>query len=297
MSNITTNHGPIQNPPCIQLGDMTITILDGGPLWLDGGTMFGIIPKPVWSKLTDVDDLNRIPLSTTCLLVETGGRRILIETGSGAASKFHEKEVGFFRLGDHWILDSLQAIDIERESIDLVILTHLHFDHVGGSTMADGNGKFVPTFPNAKYVVQRGEWEDAVSGYGVMSGTYRPENLQPLEAAAVLSPVDGQAEIAPGISVKQLAGHTRHQQGVILQSGGRQIVQPADLLPTAAHVGARYNMAYDLLPVTNMHNKKRLLADSEVGKWPLLLGQDPHNALWRVIRDEKGRQKLEPAQE
>lgn len=286
--------GPTRIPPTFELGDLQITFLDGGHLWLDGGAMFGIIPKPIWSKRIQVDEANRIPLATTCLYMETQGKRVLVETGVGHFSKFDEKEQGFFSFSQHWLLDSLQAIGVERESIDFVILTHLHFDHAGGGTIADGKGGFAPTFPRAKYVVQQGEWEDAVNGHAVMTGTYRQENLAPLEEGGVLSFVRGDAEILPGIRVKPLPGHTRHQQAVYLTSGGVSITQPADLMPTSAHAGLRFNMAYDLLPFENMVNKGQLLKQAALEKNLLVLGQDPTQALWRVESDSKGNPAVVP---
>lgn len=291
----TARRGPTASLPTVQVGDLAIRVLDGGQFWLDGGAMFGIIPKAIWSKQVAVDDANRIPLATTCLLVETAGKRILIETGCGANSKYGDKEKGFFSFGPHWLLDSLSAAAIDPGAIDLVILTHLHFDHAGGGTMPDGHGGWKPTFPRARYVVQRGEWQDAVEGHAVMTGTYRKENLEPLERAGVLALVEGDAEIVPGLSLRILKGHTRHQQGVFFQSGGRGAVQPADLLPTSAHVGLRFNMAYDLLPYENMMNKKGLLAQAAQGDWTLLLGQDPTNAAWRIIQVSDERFTLQSA--
>lgn len=287
--------GPTDHPRRLQIGDMTITLLDGGALWLDGGAMFGIIPRPLWSRLVEVDDQNRIPLAMTCSLVESGGKRILVETGAGSVLKFDEKERGIFRFADHWIADSLASAGVERESIDIVILTHLHFDHAGGGTMPDGKGGFVPTFPNARYVVQRGEWDDAVGGHAVMTGTFRTENLEPLEQAGVLSFTDGAAEIAPGVSVIPLPGHTRHQQGVVFEGGGRRVVLPGDLMPTSAHVGLRYNMAFDLMPFENMQNKRQLLDEAHERHDTLLIGQDPRHTAWTVDRDARGRFSLNPA--
>ncbi|MFH1418532.1 MAG: MBL fold metallo-hydrolase [Planctomycetota bacterium] len=284
----TARLGPVPQPPKMQLGDLTIKLLDGGELWLDGGAMFGVIPKPVWSKLVEVDESNRIPLAMTCALVETGGKRILIETGAGEPLGYGERERGFFRFRDHWVLDSLEAAGVERGSIDYVILTHLHFDHAGGVTMADGHGGHVPTFPNARYIVQRGEWEDAVNGHAVMRTTYRTENLAPLEEADVLSLADGRAEIVPGISVTPMPGHTRYHQGVVIESGEQRIVQPGDLLPTAAHVGTRYNMGYDLLQHENMEQKGRLLETACEAGSLLLLGQDPTDAIRRIEKGSRG---------
>ncbi len=292
--NRTARLGPTPRPPRLSLGDLTITLLDGGHLWLDGGAMFGIIPKALWARSVEVDPDNRIPLATTCLLIETAQKRVLLETGCGHVSKYSEKERGFFSFSEHWLLDSLAAAGIERESIDIVLLTHLHFDHAGGCTMADGRGGYVPTFPRAKYVVQRGEWDDARAGHAVMSGTYREENLGPLDRAGVLSLTEGAAQIAPGVEVRLLPGHTRHQQGVVLSSGGQVVFQPADLMPTSAHVGLRYNMAYDLLPYENMLNKERLLQQAASQGWTLLLGQDPTGPLWRPALDSGGRVSLDP---
>jgi len=290
----TARLGPTARPPSIHLGDIRITILDGGWLKLDGGAMFGIIPKPVWSKKVEADESNRIALATTCLLVETAGRRVLIESGVGDRSKYDEKERGFFDLSGHWLVSSLEAAGADPASIDFLILTHLHFDHAGGGTTSDGKGGFHPTFPRARYVVQRGEWQDAVEAHAVMSGTYRPENLAPLENAGVLALVDGDAEILPGVSVALLPGHTRHQQSVILRSGGQEAVLPADLMPTSAHVGLRWNMAYDLLPFENMVNKQRLLELAVRRESLLILGQDPHRAAWRAESDGLGGFKLLP---
>jgi len=292
---IEARQGPIANPPQLQVGDLAITVLDGGHLWLDGGAMFGIIPKPIWSRQVKVDAENRIPLAMTAFLVDAGGKRILIESGSGARSKFIDKEQGFFRLDESWLLDSLAAASIDPVSIDIVILTHLHFDHGGGATVANGRGGFEPTFPRAMYIVQRGEWDDAVEGHSVMTGTYREENLAPLEAAGVLSFAKGDAEIVPGISVRVLPGHTRHQQGVVFESGDDWAILPADLMPTSAHAGLRYNMAYDLLPYENMQNKGALYDELTSRDGRLLLGQDPNHVVWRVTRDERDRRTLTPS--
>ena len=276
----------------IQLGDLKCRILDGGRFKLDGGAMFGIIPKPLWSRLASADDQNRIDLAMTCLLIETAGRRILVETGCG--DKFNDKERAIWSISDHWLLDSLRAGGIEPESIDTVILTHLHFDHAGGSTRHDADGNLRPTFPRARYVVQRGEWEDYKSGHFVMTATYRAENLEPLVEAGLLDLVDGDAEIAPGVAVRKFPGHTRHQQGVILQGGGLTAVQPADLMPTSAHLGLPYNMAYDLLPYENMQNKRRLIEEAAAGGWLMLLAQDPKQLAYSISRNERGAYALKP---
>ncbi|MFO0972284.1 MAG: MBL fold metallo-hydrolase [Phycisphaerae bacterium] len=272
-------------PPLI-LGDTRVTFLNGGRLSLDGGAMFGIIPRPLWERLATPDASNRVPLTTTCLLVETAGRRLLIESGVG--SKYDDKERSIFAISEYWLLDSLAAAGVDPASIDTVILTHLHFDHAGGITRAVPGETPRPTFPRARVVVQKGEWADATTGHAVMTGTYRRENLEPLEAAGVLAPVDGEAEIAPGVSVRPLPGHTRHQQGVVIRGGGRTLLHTADLVPTAAHVGLRYNMAYDLDPFGNMLKKRLILDEALAGGYTLLLGQDPNWPTWRAVAGAKG---------
>lgn len=288
----TARLGPTPTPPRIHIGDLTLTLLDGGHLLLDGGAMFGIIPKPLWSRLVHADEQNRIPLATTCFLLETGGKRILVESGVGSIEKFPEKERGFFGLGSHWIGDSLSAIGVERESIDYVVLSHLHFDHCGGCTMPDGRGGCQLTFPRARHIVQQGEWDDAVEGHAVMTGTYRPENLQPLGKSDRFWRLDGDAEIVPGVCVTKMPGHTRHQQGIVFADRDRKAVMPADMMPTSAHAGLRYNMAYDLMPYENMCNKERFLADAVREGWTVLLGQDPANTIWRAEADARGRAML-----
>lgn len=289
--------------PVLHVGDMRVRLLDGGRLKLDGGAMFGIIPKPLWARLAPADERNRIDIGCTCLLIETAGRRILVDTGVG--NKYGDKDRDIFAISNHWLLDSLRAEQVEPESIDTVILTHLHFDHAGGATTWAGHDagsqtgaaalqalsddrrdagptKAVPTFPRATYVVQRGEWDDGATGHFVMTATYRKENLEPLAASGRLKLIDGDGEIAPGVSVRVLPGHTRYQQGIVLRDRDQIAVQPADLMPTAAHVGLRYNMAYDLLPYENMVNKGRLLSEGAAGGWMFLLAQDPLHTAHRV---------------
>lgn len=272
--------------PPLHVGDLRVSFLNGGRLKLDGGAMFGIIPKPLWQRLAPADELNRIELTTTCLLVETAGRRIIVESGIG--NKYEARDREIFALSETWLLDSLRAVQIDPESIDVVILTHLHFDHAGGGTFdPDGRGAR-PTFPRARYIVPRGEWDDSRAGYFVMTATYREENLAPLERAGLLELVDGEAEVAPGVSVRPLPGHTRHQQGVLIHHADRGLLHVADLIPTAAHLGLRYNMAYDLLPYENMRTKQRVLEECAQCGWTVVFGQDPHWSTWRISKGARG---------
>lgn len=272
--------------PPLQLGDVRVLFLAGGLMRLDGGAMFGIIPRPLWQRQVAVDEAHRVPLTTTCLLIETSGRRIVVESGIGA--KYDEKDRSIFALSNWWLADSLAVCAIEPDSIDTLILTHLHFDHAGGATRFDAAGGLGLTFPRARIFVQRGEWDDATTGHFVMTGTYRRENLEPLEASGRLERVSGVAEIASGVSVRPLPGHTRHQQGVVIRGGGRTLLHVADLIPTSAHVGLRYNMAYDLDPFLNMNVKKALLDEALAGGWTLVFGQDPNWPTWKAVAGTRG---------
>ncbi len=280
------DHPPGEVRPPLTLGDVRVRFLCGGRLSLDGGAMFGIVPRTLWERVAKPDEAHRVALGTCCLLVETGGRRIVVETGIG--DKYDERDRRIYALSDHWLADSLAAVGVDPAEIDLVVLTHLHFDHAGGATRRGAAGRAAPTFPRAAYVVPRGEWDDARTGHYVMSGTYREENLAPLEASGRLSLVSGEAEIAPGVRVLPLPGHTRHQQGVRVHGGGRTLLHLADLMPTSAHVGLRYNMAYDLLPYENMRTKERMLSEAVAGGWTLLCGQDAAWPTWRAQGGAKG---------
>ena len=246
--------------PSYDLGGCTIRLLDGGMLKLDGGAMFGIIPKTLWQRSTPADEKNRIKLACNCLLVEwqrETARRVIIETGHGC--KYDTKEQGFFEIDPaRWLLSSLIAADIDPGSITDVFVSHLHFDHAGGLTHPDGD-RVVSTFPNAKVHVQRREYEDACAGFGTMKTTYRHENLTPINEREAWILHDGDAEAIPGISVQLTPGHTCGHQAVVVKGNDRSAIFPGDAMPTAAHVGAPYNMAYDLFPIENRDSKSRFL--------------------------------------
>ena len=173
--------------------DVELSVVSGGVFKLDGGSMFGIVPKPLWEKICPPDEKNRITNDTNCLLIRKDGRLILVDTGYG--DKMTDRDRGIYGMSGSTILGSLSARGVSAEDIDLVILSHLHFDHAGGATRMDEEGQAVPAFPNAQYVVQKGEWEDALDDYGTMKTTYRPENYVPLMDRGVLTLVEGDVEI------------------------------------------------------------------------------------------------------
>jgi glyoxylase-like metal-dependent hydrolase (beta-lactamase superfamily II) len=278
--------------PIVIVGRYRIRLLDAGRFKLDGGAMFGLIPKPVWTRLTPADEHNRIELALRSLLIESDETRIIVESGAG--NKYSDKERAMFDFADRWLLDAVTEEGVDPAQIDHVILTHLHFDHGGGVTQADKSGNPVATFPKAKVHPQKQEWQDALAGHGVMTVTYRPENLAPLDVAGLVQPIDGSQEVAPGVRVMPTPGHTRGHQSVVIEDGGQTAVFIGDLMPTAAHVGLRYNMAYDLDPVGNMHTKRGFLERAAAEGWTLLMTHDPHHPAYTVSQEGPEKFTLAP---
>ncbi|RMF85571.1 MAG: MBL fold metallo-hydrolase, partial [Planctomycetota bacterium] len=278
--------GIMSFPQPIDLGGVRVRLLDGGPLKLDGGAMFGIIPKPVWSRSTPADADNRIQLACNCLLVEWEGetaRRALIETGRGA--KYREKEQSFFDINpESWLLPSMRRAEIDPLTITDVVLTHLHFDHAGGLTRYDGE-RLAPTFPNARVHVQERELDDARANFGIMTATYRPQNFNAITDAGAWRPLSGAGEILPGIHTLPTPGHTRGHQTILVVGRDRTLAYTGDVMPTAAHVGAAYNMAYDLFPLDNRDSKRALLERAAREDWLLAFDHEPHTPIVRVRAD------------
>src|SRR5215831_5668035 len=191
----------------LTLGDARLTMVNGGNFRLDGGAMHGVVPKTLWSKLVSCDELNRCEYTTRCLLVEVPGRRILIETGNG--DKFPAKLKDIYGIDhDRSIRDALGELGLEPEAIDTVVMTHMHFDHSGGTTRRNAAGALEPAFPRARHVVQAREWQDATHPHDRNKASYLAENIQPLGDAGLLQIVEGEAEIAPGVRVITTPGHT-----------------------------------------------------------------------------------------
>lgn len=235
----------------MKLGGMEVHVLSGGTFRLDGGTMFGPVPRVLWEKQIPPDERHRIPMDANCLWVRVDGTNVLIDAGYG--SKADAKRRDFQALEDgRPIVRSLAALGARPEDVDLVVLTHLHFDHVGGCTARDESGRLRPVFSNAEHVVQRSEWEDAVSGRPELAGSYFEEDFLPLESAGRLQLVDGDAEILPGVRVRRVGGHTRGMQ--IVELGGTEHDPPlgvvlSDLAPTTAHLKTFWQVSYDQFPL------------------------------------------------
>lgn len=261
---------------------MELLAAEDGTFRLDGGAMFGIVPKSLWSKIDPADERNRILIALRPLLVRTGVQNILIDTGLGTTGG-GEKFDNLYDVNCGKLVNSLEALGTPAEKIDTVILTHLHFDHSGGTTRADENGDLATTFPNARYVVQREEWEDAHNLTELTKGSYLPDNLDVIEAAGQLEFVAGDAEIVPGVRVALTGGHTRSHQVVIIESGGKTCIFWGDLIPMAAHVNMAYIMSYDLYPADTLQQKRVWLERAVDGGWVSYFEHDPRVAFARLV--------------
>jgi glyoxylase-like metal-dependent hydrolase (beta-lactamase superfamily II) len=245
--------------------------------------MFGVVPRAVWEKSDPPDERNRVRLAANVALVETAGQRVLVDTGMG--TRWSAREVERYRLGaGEGLPVALRALGLGPEDVDVVVNTHLHFDHAGGNTREEA-GRLRPTFPRARYVVQLGEWEDATHPHERNHASYREGDFVPVAEARQLEAVQGEVEVAPGVSVVPVGGHTAFHQMVVVRGGGRTLAIPTDLVPTASHLPMPFIMSYDLFPVGTMQAKRRLLAQAAEEGWTLLFYHDPRVALGGVRRE------------
>ena len=255
------------------LGDMDVQFLSGGKFRLDGGAMFGVVPKTLWEKKMPPDERNRCTFSCNSLLVRARGKTLLIETGNGTKWSDKLRDIYAIEQGDP-LTASLRAQHVSPEQIDLVINTHLHFDHAGGGTRLE-NGRAVPAFPNAQYIVQSAEIDHALHPTERDRASYFPENVLPITEAKQWRAVEGNVEIFPGISVERIPGHNADIQAVKLAGGGKALVFVADLLPTRHHVPLPWIMAYDLYPMQTLETKRKWLRDIVANGWIVAFGHDP----------------------
>ena len=242
------------------LGNLELISLCDGFFHLDGGSMFGLVPKPLWEKKAPADARNRITLAMRPLVVR-GARTVLIDAGLG--DKENDRFCDIYGVERARNLDhTLAEAGLTPEDIDIVLATHLHFDHAGGFTRRDADGRVRPRFPRAQYIVRRGEWEDATHPHERNRASYLSDNYVPLADAGVLQLVDDDRTIMPGVRVQRTGGHTMHHQMAIIESGGKTAVFVADLLPTTAHLGEAWIMGYDLYPMDTLAAKKAFLKEA-----------------------------------
>ena len=269
------------------LGKAKLTMVNGGDFRLDGGAMHGVVPKTIWSRLVSCDADNRCTYSTNCLLVEIGGKRVLVETGNG--DKFPAKEKDIYGIDhDRSIQSALAELGVEPRSIDVVVMSHLHFDHAGGTTRKTASGGLEPVFARARHVVQRKELEAARHPHERNRASYLAENIEPLIAEGIVEVVDGEAEVVPGVRVLPTPGHTPGHQSVLIDGGdGERALFLGDVVPTSVHVRLPFIMGYDLDVEGTLASKKRLLRRALEEKWLVLFGHDRQHG-GRLGLDPKG---------
>ena len=267
------------------LGDFELSILSDGTYMNDGGAMFGVIPKVMWEKRAVPDDRNRIALGTNSLLVRTGEHNVLIDTGIG--NKLNDKRRAIYD-NQELLLNSFADAGVSPDEIDIVINTHLHFDHCGWNTYYK-DGKPVPTFPRATYYVQEGELQHAHEQHERDRVSYMTDNYDPLVASGQMKLLRGDGEIVPGVSVKVYPGHTRDLQAVMLRSGGRTACYASDLVPDASHLEPMWIIGYDLYPLESIDNKHRFYDVAIPEQWLLVFTHDTRTPWTYLERDDKGR--------
>ena len=275
----------------MKLGDLEFHVLTDGMFRLDGGAIFGVIPRPLWERIVPPDERNRVRLAMNSLLIRSAGKWILVETGAGDKWDAKQKDIFCFE-GEPRLPGQLQARGVKPEEINLVINTHLHFDHCGWNTRRV-DGKLVPTFSNARYVLQRGELDHAKRPTERDRSSYLGENFLPIEAAGQWWLLEGDREVAPGVEVLRVPGHTRDMQCVRLSGGGRTAFFFVDLVPTAAHLPFHWIMSYDLYPLTTLENKKKWIPQAAREGWLVIFGHDPQNPVAH-LRERDGRYEPEP---
>lgn len=276
----------------MKAGPYTLHEIHAGRLGLDGGAMFGIVPKPLWERRIPADSRNRIPLAMRCLLLEGDGRLVLIDNGVG--DKYDAKFADIYAV-DRESSDlhrSLAIAGFGADEVTDVVLTHLHFDHCGGSTTRGADGRLRVAFPNATFHVQRSHWEWAhVSPREQAS--FLAENLDPLEQSGQLRLVDGPGEVVPGVEATVVNGHTRGQQLLTIAGADETLVFAADLLPTAAHVPTLWVMAYDVAPLDTIAEKEAFLERAAAEGWTVMFEHDTEVAAAQIRRTERGFEAVE----
>jgi glyoxylase-like metal-dependent hydrolase (beta-lactamase superfamily II) len=271
-------------PASTTIGNFELISLSDGIHHLDGGAYFSVVPKMLWSKKLPADENNRVPSGLNSVLVRTGDKNVLIETGIG--NKLPEKMAHIYGQPAK-LLDSLQAAGLAPEDIDIVINSHLHFDHCGWNTVRR-NGSIEPTFPKAKYYAQEGEWHHAHENQRD-SVSFFAENYDPLVESGQMQLVRGSAEILPGISVEVYPGHTRDMQAIMIRDGGKTACYISDLIPTSNHLDLYWLMSFDLYPVESVESRKRFYSRAIPEDWLVMFTHD-HEIPWASLeQDDRGK--------
>lgn len=277
----------------MQIGRWRVDIVNAGNFRLDGGAMFGAVPKILWNRLMPADEENRIFMATNCLLLRDGVHVVLVDAGNGSKEDTRWRER--FALEPEILLEGLGSLGVGPEDVTHALISHLHFDHAGGFTRLDDQGRAVPTFPKARHLVQARELDMARHPHLRVAASYVPLNWEPLEAAGLLETVEGPVECLPELWLKPLPGHVPGLQGIFLGNGEvPALVYPSDLIPTASHIHPAFAMGYDLDVVTCVDQRVALLEAIAGTPCVVVFEHDPSVPAGRVVRDAKGRYAVEP---
>ncbi|HEX4142343.1 MAG TPA: MBL fold metallo-hydrolase [Pirellulales bacterium] len=267
----------------LKLGPWQLETVTGGRFWLDAGVMYGIIPKAVWQGVTPANSQNRIPVGIHCILARNGEQTVLIDTGHGDKLSPLDRSAHALEKTPV-LLDSLAALGVEAEDVDMVVFSHLHWDHAGGATRLAEDRRCRATFPRATYFVNRLEWEDANSGVPELAGSYAAENFVPLSESGQLVLVDGEVELAPGLWTRPTGGHTRGHQALVFESGDEAALYLGDLCPVVGNLRRMWITAYDLYPMETRQRKPQMLGEVADRGWWMLWDHDPNVAVSRIAR-------------
>jgi glyoxylase-like metal-dependent hydrolase (beta-lactamase superfamily II) len=277
----------------VRIGAFDVRVVSDGQFRLDGGAMFGTVPKVLWQKRTPADDRNRIQLGLNALLIETPHATVLVDSGIG--DKLSPKAQDIFAVDHTLRLErSLAGLGVKADDVNIVIATHLHLDHAGGLTKYV-DSRVVPTFKSARHVIRTGEWQDATHPHDRNRASYLSDDFVPLAEAGLVDLIAHDGEIVPGVSVWRTGGHTAHHQIVRIESEGQIALFLADLVPTTAHLDPAWVMGYDLYPVEAMQAKGRWLREAVEGEYVIFFEHDPAVAAG-VIRLESGRMRVDPVE-
>jgi glyoxylase-like metal-dependent hydrolase (beta-lactamase superfamily II) len=275
------------------LGSTKLTLVDDGLFRLDGGAVFSVVPRVLWERKKPPDEKNRIAMASNCLLVERGSDLVLVDVGLG--DKLDAKGRGLFGLeeGARRLPEAIREAGYELGDVTAVVPTHLHFDHCGWNTQDDGSGHYVPTFPNARYFLQRDEVEHARAPNVRDASSYDPRNWEPLFEAGVVELMDGDFSPVPGLQAVPVPGHNRDMCIVLIDEGDERAVFWADLIPTTAHVATAWVMSYDLYPLETMANKEKWLPQAAAGGWLSFFGHEAEQPVGRIVLGQPGRYRFE----
>lgn len=272
----------------MNIGRWTIDWVTDGTWWLDGGMMFGRVPRVLWGAVAPPDHLNRVRLTCRPLVLRSDDACVLVDSGLGRA--LSPKMLEQLSVDPAWeLLPGLKSLGITPDKVNYVILSHLHFDHVGGCVRRDDAGRLVPTFPNARHLVQRGEWKDAHTDNVLLRRSYVADTFLPLDREGLVEQLDGPGEVLPGVRVEVTGGHVAHHQMISVSDGTRTLAYPADLMPFASHINPAWVLALDAYPLDSAAQRIVFLERAEAEDWLVVLNHDPARATGKVAREEGGR--------